>query len=142
MSAEIKGSCLCGQIRFATPEPLRPVIACHCTQCRKTAGHFVAATSALRTSVTIVGAPRWYGSSSKARRGFCPKCGSQLFWDGKGTHLSIFARCIDGATGVRMAEHIFFANKGDYYEIADGLPQAPAEDSVLTTRVDSAEGNP
>ena len=142
MSAEIKGSCLCGQIRFATPEPLRPVIACHCTQCRKTAGHFVAATSALRTSVTIAGAPRWYDSSSKVRRGFCPKCGSQLFWDGKGTHLSIFARCIDGATGVRMAEHIFFANKGDYNEIADGLPQAPAEDSVLTTRVDSAEGNP
>ena len=142
MSAEIKGSCLCGQIRFATPEPLRPVIACHCTQCRKTAGHFVAATSALRTSVTIAGAPRWYDSSSKVRRGFCPKCGSQLFWDGKGTHLSIFARCIDGATGVRMAEHIFFANKGDYYEIADGLPQAPAEDSVLTTGVDSAEGNP
>ena len=35
MRAEIKGSCLCGQIRFATPGPLRPVIACHCTQCGK-----------------------------------------------------------------------------------------------------------
>jgi hypothetical protein len=142
MSAEIKGRCLCGQIRFTTPGPLRPVIACHCTQCRKTTGHFVAATSALRSSVTIKGAPHWYDSSPKARRGFCPTCGSQLFWDGKGTHLSIFAGCIDGDTGVRMAGHIFCADKGDYYEIDDGLPQALAEDPVLTTRVDSAEGNP
>ena len=142
MSAEIKGSCLCGQIRFATPGPLRPVIACHCTQCRKTTGHFVAATSVLRTGVTITGAPRWYASSSQACRGFCAKCDSQLFWDGKGTHLSIFASSIDGATGVKMAGHIFCADKGDYYEIADGLPQAAAEDPVLTARVDSAEVKP
>lgn len=142
MSAEIKGSCLCGQIRFTTPGPLRPVIACHCTQCRKTTGHFVAATSVLRTGVTITGAPRWYASSSQACCGFCAKCGSQLFWDGKGTHLSIFAGSIDGATGVKMAGHIFCADKGDYYEIANGLPQAAAEDPVLTTRVDSAEVKP
>ena len=142
MSAEIKGSCLCGQIRFTTPGPLRPVIACHCTQCRKTTGHFVAATPALRTSFTITGAPRWYASSSQACCGFCAKCGSQLFWDGKGTHLSIFAGSIDGATGVKMAGHIFCADKGDYYEIANGLPQAAAEDPVLTARVDSAEVKP
>ena len=142
MSAEIKGSCLCGQIRFTTPGPLRPVIACHCTQCRKTTGHSVAATSVLRTAVTITGAPRWYAPSSQACRGFCAKCGSQLFWDGKGTHLSIFAGSIDGATGVKMAGHIFCADKGDYYEIANGLPQAAAEDPVLTTRVDSAEVKP
>ena len=142
MSAEIKGSCLCGQIRFTTPGPLRPVIACHCTQCRKTTGHSVAVTSVLRTGVTITGAPRWYASSSQACRGFCAKCGSQLFWDGKGTHLSIFAGSIDGATGVKMTGHIFCTDKGDYYEIANGLPQAAAEDPVLTTRVDSAEVKP
>ena len=111
MSAEIKGSCLCGQIRFTTPGPRRPVVACHCTQCRKTTGHFVAATPALRTSFTITGAPRWYDSSLQARRGFCPECGSEVFSDGKGTHLSIFAGSIDGATGVKMAGHIFLQIK-------------------------------
>ena len=29
----------------------------------------------------------------------------------------------DGATGAKLAMHIFVADKGDYYEIADGLPQ-------------------
>src|SRR5262245_23873659 len=28
------GSCLCGAVRFDITGPLRPVIACHCTQCR------------------------------------------------------------------------------------------------------------
>ena len=41
-----QGSCLCGGIAFATHGPLRNVIGCHCHQCRKWTGHFVAATRA------------------------------------------------------------------------------------------------
>lgn len=29
----------------------------------------------------------------------------------------------DGPTNTKLAKHIFVANKGDYYDIADGLPQ-------------------
>ena len=36
--------CLCGVVRYEVRGPLRPVIACHCTQCRRTSGPFVAAT--------------------------------------------------------------------------------------------------
>lgn len=31
----------------------------------------------------------------------------------------------DAPTSTRLAMHIFVAEKGDYYEIADGLPQNP-----------------
>ncbi len=31
---------------------------------------------------------------------------------------------IDTPTGVRLAKHIFVADKGDYYDIEDGLPQS------------------
>ena len=31
---------------------------------------------------------------------------------------------IDGKTKMRKGKHIFTKNKGDYYKIADGLPQA------------------
>lgn len=30
---------------------------------------------------------------------------------------------LDGATGIKTAKHIFTADKGDYYDIADSLPQ-------------------
>jgi len=129
------GSCLCGAVRYAVSGELRPVIACHCTQCRKTSGHHVAATSAPRDSVAISGEVAWYASSDSARRGFCPTCGSNLFWDGAGANLSIFAGTLDGATGLNIAGHIYCADKGDYYEIADGLPQAQGYDPDLTTMV-------
>ena len=64
--------------------------------------------------------------------GFCATCGSQMFWDGLGDNLSIFAGCFDGATGVTISGHIFCADKGDYYEITDGLAQA--DDTALTAK--------
>ena len=31
--------------------------------------------------------------------------------------------CIDAPTGLRLERHIWVGDKGDYYDIADGLPQ-------------------
>ena len=131
------GGCLCGAVRYRVTGPLRPVIACHCTQCRRMSGHHVAATSAPRESVEIDGQITWYASSPAARRGFCPVCGSNLFWDGAGAGLSIFAGTLDGDPGLRLAGHIFCADKGAYYAIPeDGLPRAEGADPALTTRID------
>lgn len=130
----VAGGCLCGAVRYVVTGPLRPVVACHCMQCRRTSGHHVAATSAARGDLAITGEVRWYTSSAEARRGFCPVCGSSLFWDGGNGRLSIFAGTFDGDPGVRLAGHIFCADKGAYYEIADGLPQAAGDDPSLTTR--------
>ena len=117
------GSCLCGQVKYTVSGPLRPVIACHCQQCRRTSGFHVAATSAPRETVRIHGTLTWYRSSTKAKRGFCATCGSNLFWDGPGKNLSIFAGTLDAPTGLALAGHIYCADKGDYYEITDGVPQ-------------------
>jgi hypothetical protein len=129
------GSCLCGAISYTTQGPLRPVIACHCAQCRKSSGHFVAATSVVRDQIEIEGEPVWYASSDTARRGFCGVCGSSLFWDGAGQNISIHAGTLDGTTGLKLKGHIYCADKGDYYEIADGLPCAVQDDPQLTTKV-------
>ncbi|NSX56699.1 GFA family protein [Parasulfitobacter algicola] len=129
------GSCLCGKITYKVSGSLRPVVACHCQQCRKTSGHHVAATSALREDIKIQGNVSWYASSSDARRGFCGTCGSQLFWDGPGSHLSIFAGTLDTPTHLKLAGHIFCTDKGDYYDLTDNLPCADADDPKLTTQV-------
>ena len=76
------GGCLCGGVRYVVNGPLRGVIACHCSQCRRTSGHYAAMTNApseqleLKSSQTLV----WYQSSATAERGFCSTCGSNLFW--------------------------------------------------------------
>ena len=64
LGAEIErvktGGCLCGAVRYRVDGPLDPVVACHCTQCRRSSGHHVAATGARREDVTIEGEVAWY----------------------------------------------------------------------------------
>ncbi len=135
MTEERTGGCLCGAVTYRVTGAMRPVIACHCEQCRKTSGHHVAATSAPRDAVEITGEPVWFVSSDTARRGFCGVCGSNLFWDGGvSANLSIFAGTLDDARGLALAGHIFTDNKGAYYEITDSLPSAAGADPLLTTQ--------
>ncbi len=123
----IHGSCLCGAVTYTLKPPLRPSVACHCVQCRKTSGHFVSATQVGpdQLILTKTDGLAWYQSSPEAQRGFCRICGSSLFWRhaaDKGA-TSVMSGTIDGATGIKTAKHIFVADKGDYYDIADDVPQ-------------------
>ena len=121
------GQCLCGSVRYAVSGALRPVVMCHCNQCRHTTGHFMAATAARRSDfqLTANGELKWYEASDRARRGFCARCGATMFWDGRQRDfISIAAGTLDKPTGLATACHIFVADKGDYYTIDDGLPQA------------------
>ncbi len=136
MSNNTTGGCLCGAVTYQLSGPLRDVVYCHCQQCRKTSGHFVAATSVARENIQIDGNVTWFQSSESARRGFCQTCGSNLFWDGAGVNLSIFAGTLDNADGIKAIGHIFVADKGAYYNLTDGLPCAAQRDEELTTMVE------
>lgn len=121
-----KGSCLCGAVSFEVEGPLKAPDACHCSQCRKTSGHFWASTDLPRSAVTIQGADRitWYQTSEKVRRGFCSTCGSALFWDPiHKDMIAIAMGAFEQPTETKLKMHIFVADKGDYYDISDGLPQ-------------------
>ena len=121
-----KGSCLCGAVTFEVAGELPGPDACHCTRCRKHSGHYFASTDVPRAAVTIHGEERvtWYQSSDKARRGFCSVCGASLFWDPLFRDwIGLAMGAFDTPTATRLAVHIFVADKGDYYDIADGVPQ-------------------
>jgi len=116
----LKGSCLCGAITFTAAKAARDPAACHCTQCRKQSGHHWASVQVMDDDLQVTGTPRWYASSTTAKRGFCPTCGSFLFWKGLADlDTGISLGVLDGATGLRLERHIFTDDKGDYYDIAD-----------------------
>jgi hypothetical protein len=122
------GSCLCGGVKYEVRGPMRAVSTCHCSQCRKTTGHYYAATAARRADFVLVEDTtlKWFQSSDKARRGFCGECGSTLFFDGSAReHISILAGTLDGPTGLSTTVHIYVDDAGDYYSLDDGLPQWP-----------------
>lgn len=120
------GRCLCGAIGFEVNGPMRDVVVCHCGQCRRLHGAPPGYSQASWENIRLTGAEElaWFQSSERARRGFCRICGSSLFWEPIDTgRVSIAAGCLDGPTGLRTVRHIFVHDKGDYYEIADGLEQ-------------------
>jgi len=113
-------------VRFETRGPLRGIIYCHCTQCRKQSGHHYAATNVADENIRMEGAENitWYKSSETARRGFCRICGSVLFWKhNELDYVSVMAGAFDQPSGLRGEKHIYTADKGDYYSIHDELPQ-------------------
>ena len=117
------GSCLCGAVKYEVLGPLRPVVACHCEQCRKQTGTYMSATAAEDKDLRIVEdrGLKWYRSSDTARRGFCQECGSVLFWKGDGrNYTAITAGSLDGPSKLKLEGHIFCESAGDYYEIAGG----------------------
>ena len=120
----LKGSCNCGGVSFTVVDGGQSVTACHCGQCRKQSGHHWASGYSEIENFTIEGEVRWFEASATAKRGFCPTCGCFLFWkahDESGMSFSLGV--IDGPTGLKLQKHIFVADKGDYYDIADDVPQ-------------------
>jgi len=119
------GGCLCGAVRYQVAGPLRDVISCHCSRCRRAQGHFSAYTAAPTEALTVTEERglRWY-VADRCERGFCAGCGASLFWRRAGAdHTAITAGTLDAPTGLQTSAHIFTDSRGDYYEITDGLPQ-------------------
>ncbi len=83
MSAKLKGSCLCGNVRFeATADPLFQGF-CQCLDCRKVSGGHYAAIGLPSPAVKVSGETKRYaknGDSGKPiYRNFCANCGSMVF---------------------------------------------------------------
>lgn len=126
----LHGSCHCGGVAFTLAQGPQAIGACHCTQCRKLSGHYAASFEADEADLHFERRATLaeYTATGGARRSFCSRCGSRLFFHAPDGGLSVEAGAIDGPTGARLGSHIFVADKGDYYTLDDGLPQHPRWD--------------
>ena len=128
--AELKGRCLCGGIEISFTSLEDEVCHCHCAQCRQWSGHYWASVTCPVDGLSFDKGSdlvKWHRSSDWAKRGFCRKCGSALFYhadkaEGYKDRIAVAAGCLTSPTGLKAAKHIFCANKGDYYDLTDGLP--------------------
>lgn len=132
MSEAYEGGCLCGHVRYRAQGEPRNVNYCHCTMCLKQTGAPVACfvTFAL-ADVTFTGAePTLYQSSDIAHRGFCPKCGSALCWQGVGSdEIDLLVGSLDQPELVRPREHLWASQALRWHHIHDTLPRHPRQRS-------------
>lgn len=119
-----KGGCHCGAVRYEMPAEVAHAALCHCSDCRRASGAPVVAWGlAPRDKVAIAGEPVAYASSEHARRHFCGRCGTSLFY----TNEQVFPGMID----------VQIATLDDPDEIAVGAQIQTAERIGWMARLDA-----
>ena len=111
------GSCLCGAVTVkAAPEP--HFHACHCGTCRKWSGGPLMA-AVCGQDAEIEGEVTRYQSSPIAERGFCPACGTHLFYYSVPAKLYVMpVSLFDDPSGLEMTAEIYVDDQPDYYAFA------------------------
>lgn len=126
---KLRGSCLCGTVRYEVVGPVHDVHHCHCGMCRKSHGGGFSTFARLNAADFhfVAGAEqvRGYRSSPPMERGFCAVCGSRLTFrfDGMPEAVWIAVGTFDDDCGVRAESHAFVASKAPWDEISDDLKQ-------------------
>ena len=133
MSEQLKlnGKCMCGAVRFSTTARKPSVVACHCEMCRRwSAGPFMAVSCQDVTfeSSENIGRIR---SSDWAERGFCTRCGSNLFYHiVEADDYQIAVGLIDDQSKLRMSLQVFTDFKPAFYEFANETKMMTGEEVI------------
>lgn len=129
----IRGSCLCGAVRFELTAPPLFMSYCHCSRCRKAGGAFAAIAMVRREGFNLLAgeaAIRQFEPEPpfKHVRSFCGTCGSPL-GELLGDHetFPVAASALDDDPGVRPVIHVHAASKPAWYEINDRVKQVPGD---------------
>jgi hypothetical protein len=132
----VRGSCLCGGVRFEIARAVGPFELCHCSRCRRASGSAFVAGLGVRTDDfrLLAGADliqRYEAPIREApppyRVSFCARCGSPVADPPPGSvWFEIPAGALDQDPRLRPDRHIFVERKSPWFEITDSLPQLDA----------------
>lgn len=121
------GRCLCGAVRFEVAGPLRGIVVCHCSLCRRSgtlAGAYTRAAD--RSALHVLDPSRALVVHVDPRgreRSFCGRCGSSLFWAADGDEgVSISAGALDD-DDLAVIDHIHVASAARWEQIPGGVPR-------------------
>ncbi len=126
----IKGSCLCGAVRYSVSVIESKLGHCHCSMCRKFHGAaFATFGEALKENFSWdCGQEKLqsYTADNGSVREFCGACGSSLTFapseDDNGL-VEFALGTLDTAIHQQPDAHIFTAYKSSWFTITDDLPQ-------------------
>ena len=124
-----RGSCLCGAVKFEISGPLRNIVHCHCSMCRKAQGSAFATNGVVESGKFAITAGedqlQAYESSPGKQRYFCSNCGSPIMskLESRPDQLRVRLGAIDTDIDERPEAHIFVGAKANWEEICGDLPQ-------------------
>ncbi|MEM7139989.1 MAG: GFA family protein [Actinomycetota bacterium] len=121
--ARRSGACLCGATRYES-STTDAVMQCHCVNCRRLTGNFVAAVRADWATTTIVDDSEleWF-ELGYARYGSCRACGSTLFFQAEETPdlVSVMVGTLDVADGLWL-KSVWFSHEAQPHNPIPDVP--------------------
>jgi hypothetical protein len=128
--ATYAGGCQCGAIRFRV-SGVRDSAVCHCRMCQKAFGNYFAPLVTVEAVEWTRGEPALFRSSNLARRGFCARCGTPLFYLGDDDLYEIAAGAFDDPGAVPPTRQF---DKHGHWPFLDTLLDLPEpEPSAVAT---------
>ena len=124
-----EGGCLCGSVRFEITGPIRHIVYCHCSQCRKAQGSAFATNGIIKTTDFNIlsgdDAITGYESTPGQTKYFCKRCGSPVMSKTQSSPDQVRVRLgtIESDIIERPSAHIFVTSKANWEEITGDLPQ-------------------
>jgi len=124
----MKGSCLCGEVRYEITPPFKIFQYCHCSRCRKFTGSAHASNLFVPPSQF-----QWLQGQDRVGRYehpqskyfatcFCKVCGSSLPWAvQRGANIVVPTGTLDEDPGIEPHQNIFWASKAPWYASPDDL---------------------
>jgi hypothetical protein len=129
----IRGSCLCGGVKFEISRVVGPFELCHCIRCRKANGSaFVSFLGVNRADFRLVQGGDLIETFEAPvretppayRTHFCGRCGSPVpDAHGDSPWMEVPAGLLDDDPQLRPDRHIFVDLKSPWFNITDDLPQ-------------------
>ncbi len=127
------GRCLCGAVSYTATDVDPHMHACHCGMCRRWSGGPAMAASV--GSIEFQGEEHIsrYDSSAWAERGFCSRCGTNLFYRLKETnHHVVWMGTFDDQAPFELVGEIYIDDKPAAYDFAGEHPRQTGEEFMAS----------
>ena len=125
----LKGSCLCGAVKFKCSIQKQSYVFCHCNSCKKASGSaFGANVSVNKHEFELISGEQVlnsFESSPGKHRYFCRNCGSPIYTltDRQPDMLRVRLGSLDSEFTQQPAAHIFVAEKAGWFDGGKEMPE-------------------
>ena len=123
--ARLRGSCLCGGVKFEVTEAPVTLRLCHCESCKKLSGGAATVNGRVPSNAIRVlegkELLRTFQPAEGSAKTFCVACGSNLFGGGwpDSEIASVRATALDDAFDARPSAHIYVRSVAAWETLPD-----------------------
>ncbi len=122
---ELNGHCMCGAVAWQYSGEITRNLVCHCPDCqRATSAPFTHFLGLMPDAVQWLGTINHYESSPGTFRGFCPSCGTRLYFrsDKWPEEIHVHAATLTDRSEYRPTAQVVLRSKAKWLDDLDALP--------------------